>query len=189
MRGASCAAPIAPGALLQYWLRELGETEEGRIEEHFLGCDACSAELRSLIELGEGVRTGVSGGLVQAVVTDIFIWRLAARGLRLRQYRVPRNGSVHCTIAPEDDVAVARLEAPLAGVERLDVLVFGPDSDTPEVLEDVPFDAAADEVVLTPNIAFLRTLPATTMRMQVVAVEQGRSRPLGEYTFIHTPWV
>lgn len=191
MSRAPCDTPIAPAALLQYWVRELSETEGMRLEEHLLGCDECSATLRELVELGEEVRDCAGRGLVQAVVTDVFVWRLAARGRQLRQYRVPRDGSVHCTIAPGDDVAIARLEAPLAGVERLDLVILAPDDErgeVSEVLEDVPFDADAGEVVLAPDTARLRALPATTVRMQLVAVEGDRRRRLGEYTFIHTPW-
>ena len=31
-------------------------------------------------------------------------------------------------------------------------------------------------------------LPVSTMRMQLIAVEHGSDRLIGEYTFNHTPW-
>ena len=32
-----------------------------------------------------------------------------------------------------------------------------------------------------------RKMPAHTFRVQLVAVDEGGERPLGEYTFAHTP--
>jgi len=40
---------------------------------------------------------------------------LAERKVRLREYRVPRNGSVNCSVAPEDEMVIARLDVPLGG--------------------------------------------------------------------------
>lgn len=42
--------------------------------------------------------------------------------MRIREYRLPPNGSVNCTVAPDDELLVTRLEAPLEGVERLDAV-------------------------------------------------------------------
>jgi hypothetical protein len=33
----------------------------------------------------------------------------------------------------------------------------------------------------------LRKLPANTLRVQLLAVDEAGERPLGEYTFAHTP--
>ena len=101
-------------------------------------------------------------GAVHAVVADAFVKRLAAQGLRLREYRVPHNGSVYCTVAPDDDLLITRLDAPLAGVERLDVELLGVEGAGRERLRDVPFDAAAGEVVLAARMERMRALPAST---------------------------
>ena len=54
-------------------------------------------------------------------------------------------------------------------------------------VEDVPFDPDAGEVLSLPAAAELRKMPAHTFRVQLVAVDDAGERPLGEYTFAHTP--
>ena len=118
-----------------------------------------------------------------------FLETLKRQGLRIREYRVPAGGRAECTLRAEDDAVVPRMQAPLAGVKRVDVLqrleVGGEVSE--QRVEDVPFDPAAGEVLLLPSAAALRKLPAHTMRMRLFAVDEAGERLLGEYTFAHTP--
>lgn len=183
-----CASPVPLATLLEYWLGELDEAREDQLDEHLLGCGHCSANLQRLVDLAGGVHAAVRTGAVGAVLTDTFVKRLAAQGLRLREYRVPHNGSVNCTVAPEDDLLIARLDAPLAGVERLDVERVGGGGERLEYLRDVPFDAAAGEVILSERMERLRALPASTLRIRLLAVAPSGERLVGEYTFHHTPW-
>lgn len=169
--------------LLAYWFGELDEAREAAIEEHYLGCAACTQQLEEVEALGAGVRRAFADGRLGAVVTPAFVERLRARGLRLREYSVPCNGSVNCSAGPDDDVLLGRLQAPLEGVERIDLLV----APTDLRLEDVPFDAAAGEVVVAPSIAYIRTLPAHRQVMRLIAVGADGERVLGEYTFNHSP--
>ena len=184
----NCASPIPLATLLEYWLGELDAAREAQLDEHLLGCGHCSANLQGLVDLGGEVRAAVRAGAVHAVLTDAFVQRLAAQGLRLREYRVPHNGSVHCTVAPDDDLLITRLDAPLAGVERIDVERLGDEGAVLERLRDVPFDAAAGEVVFTPRMEHIRALPASTVRYRLLAVAPSGERLVGEYTFHHTPY-
>ena len=161
---------------------------EAQLDEHLLGCGHCSANLQSLVDLGGEVRAAVRAGAVHAVLTDAFVKRLAAQGLRLREYRVAHNGSVHCTVAPDDDLLITRLAAPLAGVAQLDVEHLDGAGVAFERLRDVPFDAAAGEVVLTWRMEQTRALPASTVRTRLLAVTPAGERRVGEYTFHHTPY-
>ena len=174
--------------LLDYWLGELDESREAAIEEHYLGCAACSALLAEVEMMAEGVRRAFAGGDVRAILTPTFVERLRSRGVRLREYRVARNGSVNCSVGPEDDVLLSRLEAPLEGVERIDLLVTVTGSPGDTRVEDLPFDAASGEVVVAPSITHIRTLPAHRRVMRLVAVGADGERVLGEYTFNHSPW-
>ena len=170
--------------LVAYWLGELDEAAEAALEEHYLGCAECSARLAEVEAMASGVRAAFAGGRLGAVVTPAFVERLRSRGVRLREYRVPPNGSVNCSVAPQDDLLLSRLEAPLEGVERIDlVAVF----EGEHRLEDIPFDPASGEVVVAPSIAFIRTLPAHRQVMRLVAVGADGERVLGEYTFDHSP--
>ena len=187
MTGSTCSAPIEHSALVEYWLGELDEAAEARIDAHLLGCGECSEKLADLVALAGGIRAALRQGTVRAFVTDAFVKRLAENGVRLREYHVPRNGSVNCSVAPEDELLVARLEAPLAGVTRLDAISSL--ADTPaEVFRDIPFDAASGEVVTMPKIARLRAMPSHQHRVRLVAVDANGERLIGDYTFIHTPF-
>lgn len=186
MKDSSCIAPIEFSTLVEHWLGELDEAASERIDEHMLGCGACSARLAEIVALGAGIRDAFESGAIRAFVSPAFVQRLADRGLRLREYRVECNGSVNCSVAPEDEVLVARLEAPLEGVSRVDVI--SQFEETPaEVFRDVPFDPAGGEVVITAKIASLREMAAHRHRFRLLAVDAGVERVIGDYTFNHTP--
>lgn len=187
------AGPIAPhlsiDRLLDYWLGDADAPATDAMDEHLMHCDACGAALDELIGLGAGVREAFRGGAVSAVLTGPFVERLAAQGVRVREYRLARNGSVNCTVAPDDDLLVTRLEAPLQGVLRLDVLAqlsFAPGMQ--QRFEDIPFDPQAGEVLYVTRIADVRRMPAHEMQVTLLAVEAGSARELGHYTFHHRPW-
>jgi len=185
MSHAPCPAPLDERTLLEYWLDELSDDAEAAIDEHLLGCGHCSARLEALVALAGGIREAFRRGQLQAIVSDAFVRRLEAQGLHVREYRVARNASIDCTVAPEDDLVVSRLEAPLAGVGRLDLVIHAPG--LPEqVREDIPFDPARGEVVMSVNMPQLRAMPSQRMRFELVAVDDGGKRLIGEYTFNHT---
>lgn len=183
-----CSAPIPLATLAEYWLGELDAAREAPLEEHLLGCGQCSAALQVLADLGDGIRALWRAGALRAVVSGAFLERLAASGLRLREYRVPAGGSVNCSVAPQDDLVIARMAAPLAGVERVDLVLINLGPAGEERLRDVAFDAAAGEIVLVPYTDALRAAAERTARVQVLAVAGEGERLLGEYTFHHAPW-
>jgi hypothetical protein len=180
-----CNTPIGHPALVEYWLGELDEAAEARIDEHVFGCGQCNERLVELVALVDGVRAAFTHGAVGMFITDGFVRRLAERGVRVREYRVPRNGSVNCTVAPEDELLVARLEAPLAGVTRVDAVSYLEDEPA-DVFRDIPFNAASGEVVMAPRIAHIRAMPSHQQRMRLVAVDEDGERVIGDYTFNHT---
>lgn len=184
----NCGAPITDERLLEYWLGEVAGAEESTLDEHLLGCDSCSERLRKLAELGAGVRAIVARGGVQAVITDGLLECLAHAGLQIREYSVFPNGSVNCTVAPEDDLLVSRLHAPLAGVGRLDLVLVDMLSPGEQRLASIPFNPASQSVLLAPPLDEVRKRPAHTARMRLVAVSAAGDEVLGEYTFNHSPW-
>jgi hypothetical protein len=107
-------------------------------------------------------------------------------GLCLREYRLAPGGSVNCTIHADDDAVVARIRAPLTGVKRLD-LVRVQDGESEVRLADVPFNAETGEVLSIPSAAWLKTMPAFTMRMRLIAVGDAGEKQVGDYTFNHSP--
>jgi hypothetical protein len=174
--------------LIAYWLGELDAAEEVRAEEHYIGCAQCSRRLEQLAALASGVRALARTSGVNMVINDEFLRRLSDDGLRVREYRVPANGSVNCTAAPEDDFVVGRLEAPLDDVRRVDVLMLDGDGNVEARQQDVPFMPDSGGVIVAPRVAWLRSMPAFTMRLRLLAVDEAGERPLGDYTFNHAPY-
>ena len=187
MNGPACNDPIALPTLIEYWLDELGAAATERIDEHIIACAACSDQLAQIVALSNGVRAAFRDGFVRAFVTGAFVDRLIERGVRVREYRVARGGGVNCSVAPEDEVVVGRLEVPLEGVTRLDVVAHQLTDIAEERFRDIPFAAAAGEVVLAAKAALLRAAPAHRARLRLIAVDADGERLLGEYTFRHSP--
>jgi hypothetical protein len=152
-------------------------------------CDACGEVLDELVALGSGVREAFRTGRVAAVVPEAFLTRLKQQGVRIREYRLAHNGSVNCSVAPDDELLVSRLDAPLAGVKRLDAVTR--ESLAPDVthhLRDIPFDAQAGQVLFVQKLAEVREQPRHDMTLTLVAQEDSGERELGRYVFHHYPF-
>lgn len=183
----SCASPIDVDRIVAWWLGETAGQDEASLEEHLLGCAHCSARLETVAALADGVRAAVKRGEVSAAVSEPFVRAMKQAGMRLREYAVEPGGSVNCTIRADDDAVVSRLRAPLAGVERVDIVSMRGEGGTEERVSDVPFDPDTGEVLVIPSASWLRTMPAFTMRMRLVAVGKAGESEIGEYTFLHSP--
>jgi hypothetical protein len=182
-----CTAVVPVVTLTEYWLGELDSARESAVEEHLFGCAHCAGRLRSIVQLAEGIRRATREGRQHAVFSASFVRKLQDDGLRVREYRLQPGGSVACTVAPDDDLVVAHLHAPLQDVRQLDLVVDDLTAGTQVRLHDVAFDARAGEIVLASNVTTLRRLPSCTQRMQLVSVEGAAERPIGTYTFNHSP--
>jgi anti-sigma factor RsiW len=167
--------------LVDYWFGELPEKEEAAFEEHLFGCAECTAKLEGLAALGAAVRAAWREGAVRAVISRPLYEAMKKEGLRLREYAMAPGGSVNCTIVAADDFVVSRLSAPLASVQRVDLVTDA------GRFEDVPFDADAGEVLMIPAPALLKRRGAFTLHVRMLSVEHAGERVLGEYTFLHTP--
>lgn len=182
-----CAESIPSATLVEYWFGELPAEAEARIEEHFLGCAQCSAELETLALLGQGVRAAFEKGAIHAVISTPFLSTMKERGMRLREYPVAPGESVYCTIGKDDDAVVARLKAPLAGFGRVDLVATDETGKLLYRVDDVPYDPAAGEVLFCPPAAALKQMPAHTQRVRLLAIAPGAERAIADYTFFHAP--
>ncbi len=181
-----CASPLDFTNLVAYWLTESGERDEERIEEHLFQCDDCGRRLGDVAALGAGVRRLAREGAVGLTVTPSFLAAASREGLRTREYRVPPRGSVACTVMPEDDLLVARLEGDFSGVSRLD-LVSRLDDGPERRIEDIPLGVGAHELILAQAMPAMRALGRCVVRLRLFDTGAAGERPLGEYTFDHTP--
>lgn len=182
-----CARPLSDSLLLEWWTGELSIRDRRLADEHLLGCDSCSGRARQLSALADGVSGLVRSGRIQAVITDDVVEQLRLEGRKVREYRVPAGGGVHCTVAPDDEFLVARLQARVDPGARIDLL-FRID-DGPEFrVSDVPWVAGAAEIILANPVDEIGARPAHVERMRLVAVSAEGERLVGEYSFNHTPW-
>jgi hypothetical protein len=182
---ARCAEPLGLPVLVDYWFGGLDGSEEERVEEHVLGCAACSESLRWLAEAGEGVRRLARQGAFAVVVGPSFLDAASRQGLRIREYAVPPGGRVACTVAAEDDLLVSRLQGDFRDVPRVDLLVEVQGRPEQRAL-DLPVAPSSSEVILVQAMPALRALPSGIIRMRLLAPEPEGDRVLGEYMFDHT---
>jgi len=173
-------------ALVDYWLGDTDAAATEAIDAHLLQCDTCGSAFDEVVALAQGVKAAFAHGAVPSMVSTAFVERLKAGGRRVREYHVPRNGSVVCSVAPDDEVLISHMAVPLHGVTRLDAeftLSFLPGP--PERAHDIPFDTAAGAVVMLPKLAEVRQHPSHRMVVRLLAVDGAGERELGHYTFNH----
>jgi hypothetical protein len=183
---ARCPEPIATSVLVDYWFGDLSAAEQDRVEEHLMACSDCGRALRERVAIGEGVRRLASRGAFHVVVSPSFLEAASNRGLRIREYRVPPGGGVACTVTPEDDLVVSRLQGDFSGVTRLD-LVSQTEGQAEQRVEDLPVDPSAPELIVAQSMPALRAMGTCVTRLRLVVPGPGGDRLLGEYTFAHTP--
>jgi hypothetical protein len=183
----SCEKPMDAAVLADYWLALLAQPQEDAVEEHLLGCDACGARLREVIALIEGVRKLTREGSLRMVVSDEYLKRAAQEGLHVREYTVPQNGSVQCTVTAEDDLLIGRLTAQLGGAKRVDVSLCNELGEEMARLPDIPIFAGAASVNVQESIGPMKAAPDFKLIARLIAVDEaGEESPLGEYTFNHS---
>ena len=191
MREQSCAEPLSGDLLVEYWQGELTETEDERVEAHYLSCDACASRLGALAGMAAGVARLMRGGSVLGFTTVAVLERAVVEGVKIGTYRMEPGQSVHCTIRPEDDCNVLRLPLALRGIERvdLDLVRVEAGQETSRLhFEDVVLDREREEIVLLYPGDLLRELPEHTFEIAVHAVDTRERRALGRYTMVHSPW-
>ena len=186
-RPANCSNPIDAAVLADYWLAALAEAEEEAVELHLLGCDVCGARLREVLALAEGIRNLAREGCLRMVVSETFLQRAAAEGLRVRQYAPPPGGGVECTVTAEDDILIGRLAVNLKGAKRIDISICDEHGTEQLRLRDIPVNPSAGGVIMQESITFAKAAPTNKMLVRLVGVDEvGGEHLLGEYTFNHT---
>jgi hypothetical protein len=183
----SCAIPLETRLLSDYSLGALTSDEEARVEEHFLSCADCGAELEREVALAEALRKLATGASLTMIVSPEFLRRAAEKGMRVREYPVTPGGAVQCTVTPEDDFLIGRLQADLHGASRLDLSICNERGVELVRLADIPFDAGSGEVVWQQSITYAKAAPSGSMMARLLSVKEPATELLlGEYIFIHT---
>ena len=183
----NCPNPIAAATLADDWLAALPRPEEEVVEEHLFECDLCGARLREVIALAGALRNLAREASLRMIVSDEFLQRAAAEGLRVREYAPPPGGSVQCTVTADDDLLIGRLAADFTGAGRVDLCLCDERGVEQLRMSDIPAHPGATGIAYQESITWAKAMPSSTMIARLVAVdESGAERLLGEYTFNHT---
>jgi hypothetical protein len=140
-----CSEPIAFDALVAYWSRDLAPEEAERMEEHLMGCAACSGESARVAAVTEALRA-----LPPPYVTDADIAELRARGLRIEENRFSPGERKSVVFRAGVDLLIHRLGGlELGAAERVRVVLSV--EETGEVIMDdprAPFEPKTGEVLI-----------------------------------------
>jgi putative zinc finger protein len=179
--------PLDAATLADYWLGLLPASEEASVEEHLMECDDCGTKLREIVALADGVRALARAGSLRMVVSDPFVSRAAADGVRVRAYDLRPDTSIPCTVTADDDLLIARLVANLSGATRVDLCMLDVDGVERHRMTDIPFDAASGTVIYQESMTWAKAAPTARLTVRLVAVDAaGHERLIGEYSLNHT---
>jgi hypothetical protein len=173
----TCPTPFE--TLARWWLDDLPEAESTALEEHLFACDGCAAASERLGELVSGLR-----GWIPPIISHAHRDRLTRQGKRIRLTPVDAGVSVCARFDPDLDLLVHVLRGDLSRAERVDMEIARPDTGWRLVLEHVPFDRTAGEVLVACQRHYRDILPGDPV-FRVFAVEHGERRSVGEYLVIH----
>ena len=183
----SCPTPLNAATLADYWLELLPKHEEEALEEHLFACEDCNARFSEINALADGIRELARNGSLRMVVSETFLERASAEGLRVRQYAPPRGGKVDCTVTLEDDLLIGRLAADFSESRRIDLAICNGSGVEMMRMADIPFRPGKGTLLLHESITRAKAMPTAVMIARIVAVDDaGVERTVGEYTFNHT---
>jgi hypothetical protein len=177
---APCAAPISWADAVAYVAGELSLDHEATLELHLMGCAACTASVTGAAEIAAAARS-----IIPTAVTRADLAAIAARGLRVREGAFAPGDRRAAVFTPDVDLLIhALVGADLAGATRVDVRLK--DERTGAVLveePDVPFDAAAGEVLIACQRHYASFPPDIVF--ELTAHRAGGTTLAGTYTVLH----
>lgn len=180
----ACSAGISDERLLAYWTGELPADEAAMLEDHWFGCERCTARLADYATLQGGVVDLARQGRLSGVVSRALVNRLQRDGVRVRQYSLAAGESVACAVFPGDDLIITSLRADLSAESGVAASVEGPEPVAHE-FEDVPIVPSDGEVLFALPAHVARALPSTRLAFTVRSTAAGH-RVLGEYVLEHS---
>ena len=170
--------------LVGLWAGELDESEAAAVDEHLFACDSCAAVTEHLASVVGGLREKIP-----FVISHAHRERLAEAGTRIHVTQVEptpdRSASKSARFTPDVDLLVFALRGDVSKADRVDVEIASPTGEPRYVLEDVPFDRKAGEVLIACQRHFEGMFPAGDPVFSVHAIEAGARRAVGDYVVTH----
>src|SRR5262249_20822569 len=141
----SCRTPVSWESLVDWWAGDLDEAATDALEEHLLGCDACTSKASRVASTAEALRT-----MVPPVLKPERLRSLAAAGVRISETPLVPGQTSPFHFPPTADLAVhvlgglqlppgARVEVTIRALASGQVLGH---------VEDAPFDGDRSAVLL-----------------------------------------
>jgi Putative zinc-finger len=178
---APCAHPLPWEDLVGYWADDLDPAGIDRVEEHLMGCGACTAILARVAAIA-----GAVSALIPPLVSAGQLAELRARGLRIVENPMSPGEHRAVVFGREIDLLVHRLGGlDLENAESVRVTVSS--EGTGQVFTDepnAPFDRGSGEVLVACQRHF-SVLPPDIV-FEVRARGPAGEGPAARYTVPHT---
>ncbi len=175
-----CTSPVGWEALVEYWAGDLPAADEAALEEHVMGCAACSAESARVAAITESFRAMIPPVLTRAMVDAL---RAKGRDVRESSYAPEERRATHL---PRDfDLFIFHLTGiDLTRAASVELRLLDETSGAPLLVNpSVPFDADAGEVLLCCQPHFARLPP--DMIAEVHVHDGQGSEHVSRYTILH----
>jgi len=176
----TCARPVPLETWVAYFARDLGSEEEQSVEEHLLGCQACSREAGRVAALTETIRASIP-----PLLHPLQLARLVAKGLRHLVNPMLPGERKEVRFPGDVDLLVHRLGGlDLRDAARVD-FTLRPEGSERVLLrvQDAPFDRDAGAILVACQRHYA-AFPHDTVAT-VTVTERGGAERATEYTILH----
>ena len=176
----ACRNPLSEKVLVDYVAGDLAADQLDAVEEHLLGCDACTAAAEGLAAVVEALRAQTPP-VIRAADVD----KLRARGMKIVENTFAPGDRREAAFARDVHVLIHRLSGlDLANAARVDFELIGERTHFEIArVDDVPFDPDAGAVLVACRQHYSGTEPDTVAKLRVVAAD-GTERHY-EFTILH----
>jgi anti-sigma factor RsiW len=175
-----CDAPVAWESLVAYWAGELPPVEEPSLDEHLMGCAACSAESARVAAVTETLRA-----MIPPIVDRARVARLRAKGMRIRESAFAPGDRREERFARDVDLLLFRLGGiDLTRAETVELAIR--EETSGQLLtasKHVAFDRDAGAVVLCCQRHFAVLPPDVVVEVRVH--EAGGGEQAVTFTILH----
>jgi len=175
----SCVSPLTWEELVAYWAADLTPADHDRVDEHLLGCAACTAESARVLAVVQALRE-----VIPPVVTRSMLDSLRARGLEIAENTFAPGQRREALFASGVDLLVHRLAGfDLSSTQRVRVTLRV--ENTEQVLAEIPnapFDA--QEGILIACQRHYSNMPPD-MVFEVSALDTSGAERSARYTILH----
>jgi hypothetical protein len=175
-----CAAPVAFADLVAYWAGDVDAAAGEQLEEHLMGCAACTRASARVAALSERLRA-----LVPPLLSRAKLQQLQRKGLRIVENPM-RPGERREVLFPRGvDILLHRLGGlDLAQATQVRFVLRAEGSEqTLLTVEEAPFDRDAGELLLACSLHYAAMPPDTVAEVRATDVHGDET--LTAYTILH----